>query len=147
MTDKSSYPILPPKERTLSAVNKLDLRDFLPRFNQKQQPPVFIQNTRFDALHFQYEKPYVLLGQAGFLVDYGYRLGYFLSTWQGQINLSLRFQDLKQLLQLAEQRTRQKDNFNYPQLGLWNEVWLFGGEDSELVIMLEKMYKDMIFSF
>lgn len=112
---------------------KLNLREFLPEFSENNSPLVFIENTRFDAKKYCYPKPYVMIGNTGFLVDYGYRIGYFSSTWQGQINQSLRFQDLKLLVNLAKKRTREKHDYNARQLGLWDSNWAVGGCDEYLI--------------
>lgn len=119
-----------------------DIRSHLPSFTADSQPQVYLQNSRFDAKKFDYEQPYVILGKSGFLVDYGYRLGYFASTWQGQPNLSLRYQDFKLMLQLAYRRTRHEDDFNHLQLGLWDSIWLIDGEDAALVEQLNKIRND-----
>lgn len=143
MTSDTNYPV-PNNMPPFMVAKKLEIKDFLPQFNYQQIPAVFIQNTRFDAGKFNYKTPYVVLGQAGFLVDYGFQLGYFNSTWQGQTNPGLRFQDLNQLLQFAAQRTRNDHDFNSPQLGLWSEHWQIGGDDALLVGQLQKMYNDLI---
>jgi hypothetical protein len=121
-----------------------DIRGHFPIFTADSQPLVFIKNTRFDAKSFSYEKPYVILGKSGFLVDYGDLLGYFASTWQGQPNLSLRYHDFKLMLLLAQKRTLNTSNFNDKQMGFWDENWSIGGIDAALVEQLNKIRNDHV---
>ncbi|NNM58247.1 MAG: hypothetical protein HKM04_00310 [Legionellales bacterium] len=119
-------------------MTNLKLRDYLPAFSSEQEPSVYIENTRFDAKKFKYEQPFVMLGKAGFFVDYGYRLAYFPSTWQGLPNPSFRFQDMQTLCHFAENRSRKENDFDIPQLGLWSNNWHIAGTDEHLVRQLER---------
>ncbi|MFN7097965.1 MAG: hypothetical protein ACK4PR_10495 [Gammaproteobacteria bacterium] len=119
-----------------------DLRAHFPQFTVDSKLLAYIQNSRFDAEKFCYDKPYVILGKAGFVVDVGYRLGYVVSTWQGIPNPSFRYQDLQLVLQLAIKRTRDSIDYNQLQLGWWDRSWIIGGEDTGFVELLTKMRND-----
>lgn len=118
------------------------IRDYLPTFSEEQEPLLFVENTRFDAQQFKYNNPFVMLGKAGFIVDYGYCLAYFPSTWQGLPNASFRFQDLQTLLSFAENRTRSENDFNTAQVGFWSSNWRIDGSDAHLVQQFKKYARD-----
>lgn len=140
------FQLSPSNERNLFAQlgEVVDIRKYLPEFAVDSEPLVYLQNPRFDASIFCYQQPYVIIGKSGFLVDYGYRLGYFASTWQGQCNPSLRFQDLKLMLQLAARRTRNSQDYNLKQKGLWDGNWNINGTNPVLVEQLTKMRGDYV---
>jgi hypothetical protein len=121
----------------------ITLAEVLPTFSNTEIPPVYIENTRFDARCFEYAQPLTHLGKAGFIVDYGYRLGYFPSTWQGQPNRSLTFQDLQQLFEIAKSRMRNIKDFNHSQLGRWSINWRIDGNHAELIAMVKKIWLGM----
>lgn len=135
----SSFPI-PINSSIPSTVKpKPSVQSALPVFSHQQVPAVYIANSRFDAQLFRYVTPLTMLGLAGYIVDYGDKLGYFPSTWQGQSNSSQVFQDLQTLIQLARHRVRKVNNYNQLQLGKWAKKWLIAGEATPLVDMLKKL--------
>ncbi len=129
----------PSNEEPLIHGKRPSLHEVLPTFSATEIPPVYLENTRYDAQLFVYQQPLTELGEAGYIVDYGYRLGYFPSTWQGQPNRSLLFKDLQWLFDIAAMRQRNDRDFNHPQLGRWSRQWKIGGSDEALLAMANKI--------
>lgn len=121
-----------------------DLKDYIPQFNQQSELHVWLANGRYDAPCYRYRQPRVQLGQTSFLIDFGDRIGLVASTWQGSMNSGSRYQDLLFLLEMANKRTRNEQDFNHPQRGLWSKDWLIGGTETPLVTQLTKMRHDFI---